>query len=225
MTDAPGNFAIHHADAMEKIPELGDFDYLLSDPPYTTNSQSGSPDAADTIARSRRMLDNMSRSFLMEAIRKIGKRTPFTAWLFCAYQQVSYLADALTSEGLYRQCLIVWDKDIMTRGRPYFRRHELVLMASNAPVREVSQGPDLIRIKGLPGGQRDHPFAKPPGLARALMAPFPPGRVIDPFCGSGGLLKGAIDGGNSVIGIDIDERSVEDARRRLANRNMQLALA
>ena len=39
--------------------------------------------------------------------------------------------------------------------------------------------------------------------------------VLDPFCGSGTTLIAALETGRKAIGIEIDERWVEVARRRL----------
>jgi 23S rRNA G2445 N2-methylase RlmL len=65
---------------------------------------------------------------------------------------------------------------------------------------------------------RLHTNEKPVGLMawcfeRAKVAPG--ATVLDPFCGSGTTLIAALETGRKAIGIEIDERWVEVARRRL----------
>ena len=65
---------------------------------------------------------------------------------------------------------------------------------------------------------REHPCQKPVGLLAWCMerAKVPTGAtVLDPFCGSGTTLIAALETGRKAIGIEIDERWVEVAHRRL----------
>ena len=62
---------------------------------------------------------------------------------------------------------------------------------------------------------RLHVYDKPPELAERLLKGFAPGRILDPFCGTGGLLVGAQRLGWDVVGIDISGEFVEKARDRL----------
>lgn len=63
-----------------------------------------------------------------------------------------------------------------------------------------------------------HPTPMDPAIARYLVAlSCPPGGVVlDPFLGSGNVLREAISTGRSGIGIEIDERWIELAADRLA---------
>lgn len=209
---------IYHADCMEKLPALGEFDYLLTDPPYSVNMASGALSAKDTVARSKRMMDMMSRSFVGEAVRKIKRANPFTAWIFCDFRNISYLGDMMTQFGLTKQKCLVWDKKKQSLGAPYWNRIETILYASARVIDFPSTESNLMSVPSLAGSQKTHPYDKPPGIAKKLLSAFPPGRLIDPFCGSGGLLVGAAELGFEVTGIDIDEESVAHAQNRLNQR-------
>jgi len=60
-----------------------------------------------------------------------------------------------------------------------------------------------------------HPTQKPLALLAQLMERVKGDTVLDPFCGSGTTLIAALETGRKAIGIEIDERWVEVARRRL----------
>jgi len=71
---------------------------------------------------------------------------------------------------------------------------------------------------------REHPCQKPVGLMawcfdRAKVAPG--ATVLDPYAGSGTTLIAALETGRKAIGIEIDERWVDVARKRLARWHAQ----
>lgn len=117
--------------------------------------------------------------------------------------------------GLDKQSCIVWDKlsgSISPRCHP---SHEMILWASNTAAPKKFLGWDLVRMARVGRSQKTHPFARPPELVKESCRAFPPGRVLDPFCGSGGLLAGAQALGRETTGIDIDKDACERARDML----------
>jgi site-specific DNA-methyltransferase (adenine-specific) len=79
--------------------------------------------------------------------------------------------------------------------------------------------PVIVASEPAPGdpARGGHPCPKPLTLMRVLVeAAAPPGGlVLDPFAGSGTTLLAARDGGRRAVGIEIDGRYAELARRRL----------
>ena len=75
----------------------------------------------------------------------------------------------------------------------------------------------MIRAGESRGVKRVHPTEKPVELMRWCLSLVPEAHtVIDPFCGSGPVLRAAKDLGRQAIGIDISPACVEIARNRLA---------
>lgn len=68
--------------------------------------------------------------------------------------------------------------------------------------------------------RNDHPTVKPVDLMRWLcrLVTPPGGLVLDPFVGSGSTGMAALDEGFRFIGIDLEERYLEIAKRRIARR-------
>lgn len=65
--------------------------------------------------------------------------------------------------------------------------------------------------------ENHHPTVKPTELMRYLcrLVTPPGGTVLDPFMGSGSTGKAAVREGFSFVGIELDERYIEIARRRI----------
>lgn len=108
---------------------------------------------------------------------------------------------------------LVWIKVYDEGYGKFFSDAELAWMKGGVGVycrRDVS-------MKGKTG-TREHPTEKPVGIMKWCMerAKVPEGAtVLDPYAGSGTTLIAALETGRKAIGIEIDERWVEVARRRL----------
>ena len=206
---------IIHDDALQVVGTLGEFDYILTDPPYPTGGQS-SMRASKSIKDAREMIDGMAQSFVMGVLRSVNIKTSGAVWLCCDWRQVSYFSSLFRGMGLPGQSCVIWDKNSGSFGSFYHQSHEMVLFATDKMKPSKFMGRDLIQVPRIHHSRKNHPFDKPPELAMKLLQGVTPGRVLDPFCGAGGLLLGAARMGFEVVGIDISKESCEMAERRLA---------
>ena len=80
-------------------------------------------------------------------------------------------------------------------------------------------GRDVIQMPAtVAGGKRVHPTQKPwPLMVDLIQACVPGDIILDPFCGSGTTCVAAKKLGRRWIGIEIDEKYAETARRRVAS--------
>ena len=114
---------------------------------------------------------------------------------------------------------ITWDRQYPGLGGGLRHQTEFVLVGRLPGSRTLS-GVDLVSVAAVgPGTANRYPTAKPEGLGRKLaaMAGIGPGSlVVDPFCGSGALLVGAVERGATVVAGDLARRAVRLAGARLA---------
>ena len=115
-----GKITCIQGDALEVLPTLDSFDYLITDPPYPAMVLSGMKGQA--MLTTRLMIDSMFQSFFMATFRAIPKNEVFRAWIFCDWRQVSFLASCLRLEGFDKQSCIVWDKQTGTSRSPMRQR-------------------------------------------------------------------------------------------------------
>ena len=171
---------IIYGDALEIIPTLGPFEYVLTDPPYPTGGEF-SIRAGDAAKSCREMIDGMAQSFLAAALRSVRQADTFSIWLFCDWRQVSFLSPILRGMGLDRQSCIVWDKlsgSISPRCHP---SHEMILWASNTAAPKKFLGLDLVRMARVGRSQKTHPFAKPPGTCQRDLPRLPARTGVRPL--------------------------------------------
>jgi len=65
-----------------------------------------------------------------------------------------------------------------------------------------------------------HPTQKPIRLMEALVRLCPPGKILDPFCGSGSTLVACQRLGRMAVGIEQDREMAGVAKRRLQGRTL-----
>jgi site-specific DNA-methyltransferase (adenine-specific) len=81
---------------------------------------------------------------------------------------------------------------------------------------------DMWRL-GMEREDLGHPAPFPASLPKKALLATGARTVIDPFCGSGSTLRAALDLGRRAVGIELEERFCEIARRRLAQGVLDLA--
>ena len=210
-------FEIINDNALDIIADLGEFDYVITDPPYPIGGKSAMQNTK-SILQARTMMAALSETIIFHAFQKVKKKDTFTSWMFCDWRSIGSYYLLFESIGMRRQQCIVWDKVDCGFPHAYPERHELILF-SRRPGRMPpgKKEHNIIAEKKISGPKKTHAFEKPPTLVKRMCATFPPGRVLDPFCGTGGLLLGAHRIGWDVVGIDLDAEYCDIARRRLAD--------
>jgi site-specific DNA-methyltransferase (adenine-specific) len=194
---------IYNCDCREILPSL-EFDLVISDPPY------GISHPTDFKARGRGKLANCSnyskvfdddKPFSPEQILSFGKPT----CLFGA----NYFSKSLPESSGW----LVWDK---------LRPDDLDQSTCELAWTNFVKG--VRRFKFMWNGMirkgddyLEHPTQKPVELFSWILGLrwTPAGTVIDPYMGSGPVMRASKDLGRKAIGIEICEKYCEIAARRL----------
>jgi len=196
---------IYHGDCREIMPTLGQFDLLLTDPPYGIGEAAGK---------------NKSRSKATVA-RDYG----VSEWDGRIRQEevdlaVSISGHAIVFGGNYysfppSSCWLVWDKD---NGENDFADCELAWTNLSRAVRKFRwRWAGMLQEKGgNKKEQRIHPTQKPFPLMQWCLGFLPDAEtILDPFMGSGTTLVAAKLEGRTAVGIELEEKYCEAAAKRL----------
>jgi DNA modification methylase len=202
------NVTLWHGDCREWS---GKADAVVSDPPYgmnldTDNSRFSGGHVASQAKRGNGIGTGEGKPILNDD--KPFDPAPWLDFPSVVLWGVNHFA-ARVPKGT----TLVWIKRLDTAFGSFLSDAELAWMKGGCGVycrRDLSMMAET--------REREHPCQKPIGLMawcfdRAKVVPG--ATVLDPFCGSGTTLIAALETGRKAIGIEIDERWVEVARRRL----------
>jgi site-specific DNA-methyltransferase (adenine-specific) len=213
-----GQIAIYHGDCRELLPSLEPVGLVLADPPYGIGGgtefnlrdhdpgRNGRGNATDAVVYPKMVGDDCP----FEPTAILALNVPTILW------GANYYAKSLPETSGW----LVWDKRC---GRFQNDQADGELAWTNCikGVRIFAhQWTGFLRDSER--GENYHPTQKPVALFRwCLGLPWiPEGIILDPYMGSGPILRAAKDLGRRAIGIEIEERYCEIA----ANRLMQTVL-
>lgn len=218
------------------------FDLLLTDPPYSSGGMFRGDRAQDP---KQKYLESDSEhritlaSFTGDTRSELGHLFWCGAWLgrcstllkqgaiaaiFSDWRQLPATVLALQAGGFVWRGIVPWHKPGArpTQGR-WSNECEYVVWGTNGP-RELAGTtfPGMYSVR--PPRERHHLTEKPVSLLRELMRVVPEGgEVLDPFMGTGTMLRAARDLGLAAVGIEIEPRFCEVGRRRLSQTSLALS--
>ncbi len=230
---------IYHGDCRDVLPIMpaNSVSVLLTDPPYASGARRDADrQVRGSMLRETDDIDWFSHdamttwgySWFLRGILTDVRRCLVRGahlYVFSDWRQTPNVYGMLEATG-YRvnQCL-VWDKEHFGMGTYWRNQHENIVFASNAmPLPMINRGMGtVLSTKAVSPKARQHPTEKPVALLRRVLEAVPPGRVFDPFMGSGSTLVAAREDGRSAIGVELEERYCEIAAQRLQQSVLTLA--
>jgi site-specific DNA-methyltransferase (adenine-specific) len=212
---------IYHGDCENVLPQLPQrtVDAVITDPPYGIRYRSKRKDkrVPATIRNDESL--NALRGILplLDTLVKQDRHV----YVFAAPMKIGEACEAL-EHYWHLKNVIVWDKgNAGSRGdcqAGYSCNWEAIIYASKG--RRPIFGPrprSIFRFDWQAWHDPVHPTVKPAGLMRWLISKCTaPGELIlDPFMGSGVVLRAAAELGRRAIGVELEERYCEVAASRL----------
>ena len=207
---------VERASAERLLGSLPDrsIDLLITDPPYVSVNRSGSH-LRDWFADGLTWVQ-IGRVF---AIARRKLKADGVLMAMTNNDGLREAIGALERAGFVGIRTITWDRQYPGLGSGLRHQCEFVLVG-RLPGSRTLAGVDLVSVAAVgPGTAGRYPTAKPDGLGRELAAMAGIGRdslVVDPFCGSGALLVGAVERGATVVAGDVAQRAIQQAAARLA---------
>ena len=197
------NCTVFQGDCRELIPEI-EFDVVVTDPPYGMNYQSNFSKSGPT----EKIIGDDSVDLRDEVIEMCREKPMlvFGTWRMPRPDSIREL--------------LVWNKTevgfLGDVNLPWGPCHEEIYVMGEGWTGKRRS--NVYSCKGLSASSRerpDHPTPKPVPLMRQLLEYCPSGVILDPFMGSGATLRAAKDLNLQCIGIEINEKYIEMAIRRL----------
>ena len=192
---------IYQGDCGRLLPLCGKFDVCITDPPYNTGYDYGAE------AEDNRTLDAWMDWMrpIFTAMREQASTTLISTghWMLPRYAMMEP----------WRWLLCWWKPAAMGRSPVGFCNWEPVAMWGKAGKNAV----DVFKAGITPNGETgSHPCPKPLEWASGQLAMFPEAKtVVDPFMGSGTVLRAAKDRGLRAVGIEQNAEFCEIAARRM----------
>ncbi len=196
---------IYHGDCREILPKLTEkVDLVLTDPPYGIDYQSAR--RTEWNRKAKIQGDDIFPLWMFDLLKP--ERALF---VWCRWDILHLLP--------IPKSLIVWDKGNHSMGdlqHEYGRQWEAVAFYPMAEHQFRYRPKDIINIMRVAPERLIHPNEKPVEVAKSLLDANVGDLILDPFMGSGSVLRAAKDLGRKAIGIEIEERYCEVAAKRLS---------
>lgn len=203
-----GGITIYHGDCREIMPQLGQVDAVVTDPPYGIGEADGKNSSRSNLAIAKDYgVDSWDDETQDDAIAQAIEMSKHQIIFGGNYYDLPPTS-----------CWLVWDKE---NGETDFADCELAWTNMKKAVRLIRwRWHGMLRKNNEP---RHHPTQKPLGVMLWCIRHLPETTkdILDPFMGSGTTLVAAKQLGLKAIGIDNKEKYCEIAARRLAQEVLQ----
>jgi site-specific DNA-methyltransferase (adenine-specific) len=237
---------IHNLDCLSFVKECNDgqFDLILTDPPYLFNKSPGKPysersqyNTKSKFSKSELydfdgfMMNEMASftekdlyNFLNETKRILNV---YNGYYFCSEAQVPLYCKWATDNSLMFTILI-WEKplSIINKNR-YSQNVEFIIRIYDygTALSSVTENKCYNRVKKYaPPSNRIHPTQKPINLMKEILKVSEPQNVFDPFCGSGSVAVACDELGLNLVACEINEGHFERANKRIDQHRRQQTL-
>lgn len=242
-----GGITLYHGDAQEILFYLDPVDMIFTDPPYGHNNNDGDlihnwekalgmatekpAEARPIINDGREEASKLVQWLFQQADWKLRPGGCLCCCCGGGGQDPQFARWSLwMDEVLDFKQMVVWDKGPIGMGWHYRRSYETILVGQKRGgsckwYDTTDRIENIIRhIPKIIPQADDHPTSKPVELAMWFIALHTqPGEVIlDPFMGGGSTAEACKRLGRRFIGIELEQRWIEQAERRLAQEVLRL---
>ncbi len=199
-----GDCTLYQADYSVLLPALGDFDLILTDPPYGINEAAGKNKSRNNIA--------VAQDYGVDDWDK--EPPPFWFFLLMCAKSTNYIFWGGNYFGLpASSCWLVWDKD----NTGDFADCELAWTNMSKAVRKIKhRWNGMLQENMKQKEKRVHPTQKPVPVMEWCLTHAPNAlTVCDPFMGSGTTGVACARKGLTFTGIEREEKYFDIACERI----------
>lgn len=227
---------IYHGDCLEILPSLGEFDLLLTDPPYSISVAQDHVHATGKGTRKFNFFagDTDWKTMTASVVERVSLAASVVsaAYVWCGHRQFGAIVDEFERLG-FKTRFLVWKKECPVPAPPgvgWDSAAELCVYAFRAGRKWTAatgvKCPNVITADAYRFGQLgkvDHPTQKPLSVVSIPMrhSTKEGDRILDPYMGSGTTLVVAKSLGRIAVGIEREEKYCEIAAKRMAQEVME----
>ena len=204
-------------EVMKDIPDKS-IDLIIIDPPYSTPTITGF---------GRKQVKNVADLSIQETYMKCLKeeferilKDNSPIFIFCDDKYYPSIYRAFYNWQSVQ--MIVWDKGKIGMGKPFRKRHELIVYANRETIdynrtENITHYPTVLNYKVVTEKEKVHPAQKPIKLLEDLILGFSNENdtVLDCFMGSGSTGVACKKLNRNFIGIELDENYFKIAKERI----------
>lgn len=214
------NYVLGQGDCLALMKDIPDdsVDLLLVDPPYGIDYQSNRVSADKRKAKIKN--DKVPFLDFLPQTKRVLKDTG-AAMVFTRWDVQQQFIDKMTDCGFFVRSMLIWDKAMHSMGdlkRAYGSRYESIIFASEQNFRFPGKRPtDILRHTRVAASKMVHPNEKPVSLLEELIIQTTSENavVLDCCMGSGTTGVAAKNTGRRFVGIELDEKYFDIARKRI----------
>ena len=212
-------------------PEVKAVDCIVTDPPFGVDNLSNQSVTPQGKAHARKIANDESPEIAIDIFQRVMNvllpKTADTsdAYVFTSYQVLREwltMLDAFMPDfGFHRKAVLVWEKDGPGMGDlecPWGMGSEFIMFFQRGrPEKKTKRRNSVIHVPQLRPNQLIHPHEKPTRLLEMLVkASTREGDfVVDPFGGSGSLVRAARQCNRNAVAIELDKENYLKAKQKL----------
>lgn len=223
--DLPDIHQIWHGDSRELCERFNFVDCIITDPPFGVDNQSNMAVTQAGAKMARKIANDESPEIAIRTFKEVmSVLLPKTvehcdAYVFTSYQVLSdwmVMTDEFMPKfGFKRKAVLVWEKDGPGMGDtncPWGMGSEFILFFQKGRREKTAQRRNnVLHAPQLRPEDLIHPHEKPDGLLEHLIkASTNRGDfLVDPFGGSGSLVRAARGCGRNAVAIEYDKMNYD----------------
>ena len=202
---------------MKDIPD-GSIDMIIIDPPYSTPTITGFGRKQVKNVADLSIQETYMKCLKIEFERILKDNAP--VFIFCDDKYYPSIYRAFYNWQSVQ--MVVWDKGKIGMGKPFRKRHELIVYANRETVdynrsEKITHYPTILNYKVVTKKEKVHPAQKPTELLEDLIVGFSNENdtILDCFMGSGSTGVACKNLNRNFIGIELDETYFNIAKERI----------
>lgn len=222
---------LYHGDCLEMIKLVPDksVDLVLTDPPYGIDFQSAGRTEKD---KRHEKIANDKKPFV-EFIKELPRvvKDSGAVVIFSRWDVQQHFMDEMKKQGMEPAGVLIWHKGGGGMGdlrKAWALDYETAIYwtAGGFTFNRERPGSSVIKCAKVMPEKLTHPNEKPVDLLRFIIDEMCPrgGTVLDCFMGSGSTGEAAKKSGRLFIGVELDDKHFETARRRIEKTNEQISM-